>query len=151
MITITPNQWATLAEMMGAESEIFCPIIGYIDLYRVSGITKQVVDIKTSSRTEWRTAWALQGLLYCLATGATHFEIHLLTTGKKTPTAHRYVMNTTRERLKWMMETIGNLARQIEALKPDDCIPERPGYWCSWCPECTTCTGNDLSDIPQIG
>lgn len=149
-IAITPEQWETMAESIEAESEIHAPITGYIDLFRVEGIERQVVDIKTSSRAGWRTDWGLQGMLYCLAKDAHRFEIHLLATGKKVPSAHRYVFKPTVERLRWMMETLGCIAKQIKQAQKGDVLLRNADYWCAWCPEKVDCVASISSTVPEM-
>jgi hypothetical protein len=149
-INITPQQWETASEMLEAESEIFLPIVGYVDLIRNEGIVKKIVDIKTSSRAGWRSSWGLQLMLYALAENAQVAEIHLLVTGKKCPTAHRYVIPVTPAKLKWCMETLGCWAKQIADYKKGTPLNLSGGYWCSWCPKRLNCVASQMENVSEV-
>lgn len=142
-IEIRPNQWEVMAEELGVPFRLQRPIIGYVDLFRRmgDGIRTELADLKTSERAEYRPDWSLQCALYCLATRAAKFEIHLVTF-TKTIKLHRYAYRPSEDTFRWAMTCIGSIAEQLERAalcKSSEELPAYPSYACGWCPRQLTC------------
>lgn len=152
-IEITPEQWATYAEIHGVASEIFWNLIGFVDLIGTdeTGLRKWVLDLKTSDRKGFRCSWAVQVLLYALAEGAADAFDHLLTK-TKVPAVYRYTVPVNTQTLGWAMMTVGYYAaamREALKLKFAEDLPARPDYWCSWCPGNLRCVGAQMQMIRE--
>jgi len=151
-LEITPNQWATMAEMLGVSSQIHVPIIGYLDLIRKVGVQTQIVDLKTSTRTQFMPRWAGQLGLYALAKEASLMEIHLLVRLSKGLNFATYPYFPSQNTLRWVMEYYGfyaDLIRQVEQRGTGDGLARSPDYYCEWCPLAFECEGSLIRAIKK--
>ena len=150
-IRIEPNQWEFLAEQLGFSSRIFLPIIGYLDLFKQTPAGPEVLDMKTSSRTQFRSDWALQVFgLYTLATQAVQAHVHLLVRLKNGMNFAPYSFRPTKQTWIWTISQVAFYAAQIEqALSNNhgDELARNPDYYCDWCPEKFECTAQAMLGI----
>ena len=138
-IDISPGQWAYLGEMLGIPTEIKFPITGFIDLFDRE--TRKLIDLKTSSSKRTSASWALQVLIYSLATQATEAGIHLMTR-TKTPAFYNFLVPVSDDNLRWAMNLFTFYANLIEGwieTGAGEELPRQEGFWCSWCPENMEC------------
>lgn len=157
-IELDPDQWAVLAEYYGSCTEIPVPLVGYVDLVRTmeDGIRRELLDLKTSSRKEFRPSWSVQTMLYAAALRAARIGVHLLVrraNGSFDFAAYEHCPNHNDYR--WVLNYVGFYANQLtEATKYacSDDLPAKPGYWCAWCPVKLECPGVYLGSMNnQIG
>jgi CRISPR/Cas system-associated exonuclease Cas4 (RecB family) len=154
-VTMTPAQWDFFADVYDCAWPLPAPIIGYVDLIRSvqDGLIKEVCDLKTSTRGEYRPEWSLQATLYCLIERAKRFEVHLLTFTKQLKLL-RYEYSPTDETFKWAMETIGAISDQISRVEraPNLArVPATAGYHCDWCPRKASCEATNVGRLVDNG
>ena len=79
-IYIEPAEWTLLGEHYGVSTDIPAPVIGYIDLARKieDGLRWETLDLKNSTRNEFRPEWMVQQMLYALVKRAHRVNVHLL-------------------------------------------------------------------------
>lgn len=132
-VWITPDQWAVHGEIFGISTEIFKPVLGYIDLE--NALRGKLVDLKTSSRAGAQAKWAFQVLIYAIERQYRSAEIHLMTR-TKTPAYYQYRVPVHEESIRWAMSQFAFYAKQIEnALRSGngENLPRNADYWCNWC------------------
>lgn len=153
-IELSPSSWDVYRELYDVDYTLPLPIVGYIDLYRTAdnGIQRELADIKTSERAEFRADWALQGTLYSLVERAVKFEVHLLTFTKQIKLV-RYEYRPTEATFKWVMNQIGSAAAgMVEAMRSGcDKLPANPGFWCRWCSRQLNCEGAMVGNLTAVG
>ena len=143
-INISPSEWGVMAEILGMYSEIPYPITGFIDLYDSN--KRALVDLKTSSSKRTTFRWALQVLIYSLATQANEAEIHLMTR-TKTPAYYRLPVPVTPTSQAWAMQIF---AHQVALIKQwlvegaGEHLPRVPGFYCEWCAEELECPATNI-------
>lgn len=156
-IYIDPDQWAMLAEHYGCCSEIPVPVIGYIDLSRrmEDGVRWETVDLKTSTRAEFRAEWMVQQMLYALVKRAHRVGVHLLlrrASGTFDFAAWQHL--PLKADFVWVMNYIGFFAGEIkraeQTAKCQEDLPAKPGYWCKWCAVSGECPGTYLGNPPKV-
>ena len=151
-IRITRNAWDALREMHDVAYDLPWPIVGYIDLSRrmSDGIRRELLDLKTSERMDWRPEWAIQTSLYALAEGASQWHVHLIAFNKSGLKMRQYTYRPTPSTFRWVMNTIGSLAQGMYAAsqaKSAEWLAATPGYWCSFCPRNLSCEGAALGSL----
>lgn len=155
-INLTKNQWGTLKQIYGVDYDLWLPIVGYIDLFRkdpTNPFATELLDLKTSERAEYRSSWSLQCALYCLATGAAKFSIHLVTFTKQIR-LHSFSYRPTKQTYAWVMNTVGEASERMRITAQETAaerIPAKPGYWCGWCPRQTTCEAQLAGNLVKEG
>lgn len=150
-LTILPDQWNNWSAQFGARSQIKTPIIGYVDFVRRVGIETHVLDLKTSTRSNWQIDWALQCFgLYSLALGAQSAEIHLIVRLKGGLKALRWKYRPNRHLFAWTIDTLGFYANQIENYREGDALAEQPDYYCDWCPKRYRCQGYQMGNLGAL-
>jgi hypothetical protein len=149
-VEMTPAVWAELADIHGAQGELKRPFIGYIDLLRHQGMERQVLDLKTSSRNDYRPEWSLQTALYALAEHASECHIHLLIRGKKELRFAAYRFRPLSSTYAWAISVVSYWADQGERVMRVDSpleVAATPGYHCDWCPRALDCEGARLMKV----
>ena len=149
-VELAPRVWSELADIYGVPSVLHRPFIGYIDLLRHEGMQKQVLDLKTSSRNDYRPEWSLQTALYALAEQASECHIHLLIRGKKELRFAAYRFRPMAATYAWALSTIGYWADQGERIMKAIAAVEvaaTPGYHCDWCPKAIECEAARLMKV----
>ena len=143
-IRLTKNQWGTLQQIYGVNFDLWLPIVGYIDLFRkdpLNPFQTELLDLKTSERAEYRPSWSLQCVLYCLATGATKFGIHLVTFTKQIK-LNKYSYRPNRNTFTWAMNVVGETSQRMKQVAKETAaerIPATAGYHCAWCSKQVSC------------
>jgi CRISPR/Cas system-associated exonuclease Cas4 (RecB family) len=138
-INIAPGQWAYMGETLGIPTEISFPITGFIDLLDTN--SRSLVDLKTSSSKRTSASWAMQVLIYAIATQANEARIHLMTR-TKTPAFYNFMVPVSEDNLRWAMNLFTFYTQQIEKwlnAGAGEELPRQEGFWCSWCPENLEC------------
>ena len=143
-VRMTTNQWDTMRQLYDVDWTLPWPIVGYVDLFRkdtANPFETELCDLKTSERAEFRPQWSAQCALYCLITGASLFEIHLITFTKQIKLL-KYAYRPSDATFAWVMNTIGAVADQMKRAASEtivDKIPATAGYQCRWCPRQNSC------------
>lgn len=150
-VCIDPREWSELADVYGVESEIKRPFIGFIDLLGANGLCKEVLDLKTSSRMEYRPEWTMQTALYALAEGAVRCHIHLLVRGSKGFRFQAYRFRPSEATFAWVLGTLGWWAKVGEEVMrmQDYELPMQTGYHCEWCPKSLACEAYRLMKVEE--
>lgn len=143
-IELSPNQFEFLAEQLGLTVQgLRFPFIGYLDLLRRSKGVVEILDLKTSSRSEFRPSWAMQVFgIYSLATGAQRAEVHLLVRLKNGPKMMVYTFRPTKDTWVWAVRWIDYWSARVNHALDENAgeeLPRNPGYYCGWCAEQFDC------------
>jgi len=134
-INIDPEKWRWLAEKYGANSELFWPIMGYMDAVR-DGVP---MDLKTTKRAGFQSSWAYQCTLYALSQNSRKWEVHSCVRNK-TLKYNFYFWHLSDENIRSVMNWISNGAKKIKSMVDGINEPEeQTGYWCGFCPVMVDC------------
>lgn len=144
-ITVTPEQWHEIARRYGGESEIEMPLVGYADFLRtMPDGRREVMDLKTVSRDEWKAGWYTQVILYSAWLDASLMHIHrvLRNKSKCKVDASTTVIDGNPELVRQTMDTFAydanELARFIRSARWIE-APRRPDWHCMFCPLADKC------------
>lgn len=151
-IRIEPGEWEVYAEMYGVEARIRRPLIGFVDRLRTNGPTVEVLDLKTSTRAEYRPEWTLQLLTYSLPTRSAVVHAHLLTRLKNGFGFRAYRFRPQPESFAWALTTLGfyaELGEQVKTCESPEQVAALPGFWCSYCPRENRCEAARLRTVEE--
>lgn len=146
-IEVTPDRWREVAERFGSESEIEVPLIGYSDFVRtLPDGRREVMDLKSTSRDEWKDDWYTQTILYSAWLDASLCHIHRLVRNKSKcrVDASTTIIDGNPKLVKQTLDTfahdVGEVVRFIKSERWLD-APRRASWRCTFCPlalECET-------------
>ena len=135
-VKCSPSQWQVLAEECGANPVLPWPIIGFLDLERTmeDGIRREVLDLKTTSRREFRWSWALQGTLYALFRRAYRWHVHAVVRTKNLQIA-TWTYYPSIKTFRWAMDLVAASAARMKAWERMGVeeVQAVPGYHCEFC------------------
>jgi CRISPR/Cas system-associated exonuclease Cas4 (RecB family) len=139
-ISCSPEQWSELAGKWGSSSKIHFPFNGFIDLGRKmdDGIRDEVLDLKTSSRAEFKVTWPMQVITYAAILGASKASIHLIVPQVKEVKVitKEFLLGANksivRNCLNWVAFYQAEINRAVESEQFNE-LPRLPGYHCSYC------------------
>lgn len=147
-IDVSLDTWDAFKQRYGVESDLAMPLLGFADYVRTmsDGVRREVLDLKTSSRMEWRPEWNIQVLLYGAALDASAVHIHLV--AKRTRDygvgSHTLLLDHNKQLVREALNTVAYYTQIIKATLDAGqllALPRTPSWGCSYCPiagECTT-------------
>jgi RecB family exonuclease len=147
-IEIGPNGWEVFKQRYGVEADLAMPLVGYADYVRVmaDGLRREVLDLKTSSRMEWRPEWNVQVLLYGAALDASAVHIHLIAKRSRDygVGSHTLLLDHNKQLVREALNTVAYYTQIIRATLDAGqllALPRTPSWGCQHCPvagECVT-------------
>lgn len=144
-ITVTPEQWHEIAQRYGGQSEITMPLIGYADFVRtMPDGRREVMDLKSTSRDEWKPGWYTQVILYSAWLDASLMHIHRYVRNKSKCKldASTTIIDGNPALVRQAMDTFAydanELTRFIQAERWLE-APRRPDWQCMFCPLADKC------------
>lgn len=140
-VEVSKERWAEVAGRYGARADIPYPLIGYADFIRVvDGVRKQVCDLKTRERLEFKSEFNTQVGFYAAFEDCTEAFIHVVALGQKGKprcAEHKILIPTNKSFVKHTLDWFAYYSWEIKRAVDDnnfEDLPREAGYYCSWCP-----------------